>query len=259
MIFVELSASRSITRGGFRRTAKSGDWSIFRPRITVCGQRLGRKMDLSPLRQGFAVLLAVGCHGVRIEIACSIVGGAASVTRRVRFVWLPESEGNTMGTFLFWLIWWLAIWTCIGAAAGKYRGRTVDGIVLGFFLGALGIIILFLIADCRPKCHACLKPVVPNATRCCHCGTDVVPQGLLPVRQLSGDTTRRVLLVVLSIVAIIFFLAFIQGISDFSSAEVGSNRRADCLFSMITCFALTAAALGGVAAVVISGTTKRDV
>ena len=58
----------------------------------------------------------------------------------------------------------------IGAVIGLTKGRPVDGAVLGFLIGPLGWIVMFLLLeDYRPKCPACLSTVPVGARRCPVC------------------------------------------------------------------------------------------
>ena len=73
----------------------------------------------------------------------------------------------------------------IGALIGGTRNRAGAGFILGTFLGPLGwLLILLFEADGR-KCSKCFGVVHPQATRCRHCGTELLA---LPVR-----SARRVI------------------------------------------------------------------
>ena len=64
-------------RGRFarsRRTAKSGDWSIFRPNdVAICRKSSAENMDLSPSPLDFAVLLSHGARSLHHDRPCELV------------------------------------------------------------------------------------------------------------------------------------------------------------------------------------------
>jgi len=61
-------------------------------------------------------------------------------------------------------------WATLGGALGaKYRGDVLAGIVLGLLCGPLGLLVLLVVPDNRPKCPACRSVVDPLATVCPAC------------------------------------------------------------------------------------------
>ena len=68
---------------------------------------------------------------------------------------------------------WIVIGGLVGYLAGRVRGREVDGILLGIFLGPLGWLIVLCREDARPKCTECLGVVIEGARKCLHCGSDI--------------------------------------------------------------------------------------
>jgi hypothetical protein len=71
--------------------------------------------------------------------------------------------------FLLGLIF--ALW---GAVIGSGKGRSGEGVLLGFFLGPIGLACtLFLDKKWTRKCPFCLGGIPKSAVRCCHCTADL--------------------------------------------------------------------------------------
>lgn len=62
----------------------------------------------------------------------------------------------------------------IGAAAGSRRGAGGIGFLVGFFLGPIGLIVMFMIGLGK-KCPFCRKKIHNEAIVCPHCQRNVVP------------------------------------------------------------------------------------
>ena len=62
----------------------------------------------------------------------------------------------------------------IGYSIGKPKGRSVDGILLGLFLGPIGVLIIAVLRPLGKKCPYCGGILNKGATVCCHCGRDTV-------------------------------------------------------------------------------------
>ena len=60
----------------------------------------------------------------------------------------------------------------IGALCGRARGCPVAGFWWGFFLNAIGWLIVLLGADLRPKCPECRGVIEEGAARCKNCGVE---------------------------------------------------------------------------------------
>lgn len=77
-------------------------------------------------------------------------------------------------TGIFWI--WLILGPLIGAAIGQKKGRTGAGFLFGFLLGPIGWLIVAVGPDMSPGrfCPACKGKVPEGATKCMHCGTDLV-------------------------------------------------------------------------------------
>lgn len=59
----------------------------------------------------------------------------------------------------------------IGAVAARIRGRwALEGMIWGFFLGPVGLAVILLAADRRPKCRECRGVIPEGARKCMHCG-----------------------------------------------------------------------------------------
>ena len=58
----------------------------------------------------------------------------------------------------------------VGFALGKLRAQPGAGTLLGATLGPIGWLLIFTLADKRPRCSECRGIVIDGATRCRHCG-----------------------------------------------------------------------------------------
>ncbi len=67
---------------------------------------------------------------------------------------------------------YLLLFSIVGGILGYFRGRAGEGVAWGFILGPVGVGIVLLRDDARPKCSACLKPIAVGATRCPYCCMD---------------------------------------------------------------------------------------
>lgn len=65
------------------------------------------------------------------------------------------------------------IGAAIGAAIGARKNRTGFGLVVGFIAGPIGWLIVLLLPSNFPKCPACKGDVIPGATKCKNCGSDL--------------------------------------------------------------------------------------
>lgn len=80
---------------------------------------------------------------------------------------------------------WLqvAIWAIfspiVGGLIGAKRGRPEFGVFLGFLLGPIGWLIVWLSTPVGPKCPHCGGQIEAGYTVCRHCGRDL-PQRQTP-------------------------------------------------------------------------------
>jgi len=75
-------------------------------------------------------------------------------------------------SFFLALFVFVPLFSIIGGVVGYFRGRAAEGAAWGFILGPVGVGIVLMRDDARPKCSACLKPIAEGATRCPHCCAD---------------------------------------------------------------------------------------
>ena len=68
---------------------------------------------------------------------------------------------------------WFAIGGAVGAALGEKKKQMTSGLFWGAFLGPVGWIVVYFLADRGPKCPDCLAPVDPAARKCRHCGSEL--------------------------------------------------------------------------------------
>jgi hypothetical protein len=89
-------------------------------------------------------------------------------------LWTAVADNPAVG--LLMAILPLAINIPIGYLLGRSKGRQCDGIIWSVLLGPIGWIITLCLSDGtpRPRCPECLSWVHPGASRCCHCGTQIV-------------------------------------------------------------------------------------
>lgn len=73
-----------------------------------------------------------------------------------------------------YFILWVVIGAIGGAIIGHFKGRIGEGAAFGAFLGFIGWLLLLLSPDSRKKCPACKGPIPEDATKCMHCGTDLL-------------------------------------------------------------------------------------
>lgn len=89
----------------------------------------------------------------------------------------------------FLLLTWI-VWPVIGALVASRHGAWLAGLMLGMFLGPLGLLLAFFV-DARPNCPGCggrlpLKPrergrlTADGFNRCPHCRTDLSWNGGTP-------------------------------------------------------------------------------
>jgi len=75
-------------------------------------------------------------------------------------------------SFFCFFFFSVLLFSIIGGIVGYFRGRAAEGAAWGFLLGPVGVGIVLMRDDARPKCSACLKPIAEGATRCPHCCAD---------------------------------------------------------------------------------------
>ncbi len=71
---------------------------------------------------------------------------------------------------------WLVLGPLIGAALGQRKNRAGAGFFFGLLLGPIGWLIVAVGPDYTPGrvCSACKGKVPFDATKCMHCGSDLV-------------------------------------------------------------------------------------
>lgn len=74
-----------------------------------------------------------------------------------------------------WLLFFWAFWIVLGVVLGEKKGRGAAGCLLGFFLGPLGVLIVWAMQGNRGTCPYCREPIHVNATACPHCQRAVTP------------------------------------------------------------------------------------
>jgi hypothetical protein len=72
----------------------------------------------------------------------------------------------------FFIAWIVCI--VIGGLIGKYRDRVDSGVIWSALLGPIGWVLVALMEDFRPKCPHCRGVVAEGASKCMHCGGDLV-------------------------------------------------------------------------------------
>lgn len=95
---------------------------------------------------------------------------------------------------LFLLIVGAVVGSVAGALIGSSaRGRPTAGFWLGLLLGPVGWLLVFALADLRPKCLRCKGALGRGALRCMHCGYDLVQVDKLRSSACSfcGSLVRR--------------------------------------------------------------------
>ena len=70
------------------------------------------------------------------------------------------------------LIGWI-IFGAVGLAIGKHKGRPTAGFVFGLLAGPLGWLVVAVGPNNQPKCPQCRGVVVPGASKCKNCGSDI--------------------------------------------------------------------------------------
>ncbi len=85
------------------------------------------------------------------------------------------------------------LFALIGGAIGKAKDRTALGVVLGFLLGLLGVIIVAVIPNRNKvrnarQCPKCCAPIAKGAWVCRTCGAQASDQGT--VRSQMSDQVR---------------------------------------------------------------------
>lgn len=67
----------------------------------------------------------------------------------------------------------------IGTLLSKhFKGREGPGLLLGLFLGPLGLLLIFAISDKRPKCPECRSAINAGARKCAKCGASILSQSV---------------------------------------------------------------------------------
>lgn len=67
----------------------------------------------------------------------------------------------------------------IGTLLSKhFKGRDLAGLLLGLFLGPLGLLLIFAISDKRPKCPECRSALNAGARKCSKCGASILAQSV---------------------------------------------------------------------------------
>ena len=62
----------------------------------------------------------------------------------------------------------------IGTLVGQAKGRAVAGMIWGLVLGPLGWVLVALGPNLKPKCSHCKGVIIPGATKCKNCGSDLL-------------------------------------------------------------------------------------
>lgn len=68
-----------------------------------------------------------------------------------------------------------ALFAALGYFVGRTKGRPDEGAVLGLVLGPLGLLIILLVEDKRPRCPHCREAIAPGAEICPHCQQRLAP------------------------------------------------------------------------------------
>lgn len=71
-----------------------------------------------------------------------------------------------------WFIW-PVVFGIIGLLIGAQKGRVLAGGLWGFFLGPLGLLVVGLGPNMKPKCPKCFGVIEPMASKCKNCGSDL--------------------------------------------------------------------------------------
>ncbi len=80
----------------------------------------------------------------------------------------------------------------IGAFCGSFKRNSLYGFLLGALIGPLGWIVVLLLPTKGPLCPSCKAAYNPGATRCCHCGSEIIRSpGPQPIR---SETVKRAIL-----------------------------------------------------------------
>lgn len=80
----------------------------------------------------------------------------------------------------------------IGYRIGEPKGQQDMGLLLSFFLGPIGLVITALLPDARYKCPLCKTCVPEGASRCRHCGQEMVPEKVgIPQPQAATVRTTQ--------------------------------------------------------------------
>lgn len=81
----------------------------------------------------------------------------------------------------------------IGAIVGKaMKGRALAGFVMAALLGPLGILLMCLFKDLRPKCCHCGGVITKGVSVCRHCGRDLIDASKERDRQENGNGGKAV-------------------------------------------------------------------
>lgn len=65
------------------------------------------------------------------------------------------------------------LFVAVGTAIGAKKNRTLFGLLISVLLGPIGWVIVLLMPNNFPKCHACKGDVIAGATKCKNCGSDL--------------------------------------------------------------------------------------
>mgnify|MGYP001550901652 CR=1 FL=1 len=112
------------------------------------------------------------------------------------------------------LVFW-ALCGAVGAMIGDRKGMAGQGLVMGFVLGPIGIVLALTSTGNRRACPYCRELVDPAAVVCAHCRRGIVPVAPAPmsraevapvvVRRLLPRWAKALILVVLIGGTIAFF------------------------------------------------------
>lgn len=75
-----------------------------------------------------------------------------------------------------WTLAWIALWSSLGAIIGNSRGRLAFGLVMGFILGPIGLLLIFVLPSLYKFCPFCKGNIPTDAVKCQKCGSDLRPK-----------------------------------------------------------------------------------
>jgi hypothetical protein len=124
------------------------------------------------------------------------------------------SDSDVGGVLFFVLFFWI-MWTVLGGIAGHFRGRPGSGAAWGFLLGPIGIAVtLWVLADLRPHCEACVMAIPAGAIRCPYCGSQ---QSRVAVRKQESQVSGPI--IVLVVACFFAFIGLVVALSVFASGD----------------------------------------